>query len=253
MPLLFSEIQMKGSLVVKRPFSLSPRLQAVADMVPQGAKLADVGTDHGRLPVWLIQHGIVEQAICSDLRPGPLSRAKALAECWQVSDKAVFRLCDGLSGISSPEADVITIAGMGGETIAEILRAARWSNEPGHTYILQAMSGMDGLRRYLSDNEFAICKEVLVEEGETLYVILLAQPGKMRALTEGEIWVGRQDRQMDCPLRNRYLEQELQKLHRAVAGLERSRRPEDVEKKKWYELAAWEVAQMKKEWEEWRQ
>ena len=237
---------------MKRPFPLSPRLQAVADMVPAGAGLADVGTDHGRLPVWLIQHGIVERAVCSDLRPGPLSRARALAERWQVSDKAVFRLCDGLSGIAPHEADVITIAGMGGETIAEILRAAQWTGEPGHRYILQAMSGMDGLRRYLSGNGFVILKEVLVEEGETLYVVILTQPGEMKPLTEGEIWVGRQDRQMDAPLRSRYLDQELQKLRRAVAGLERSQRPEDVEKRKWYELAAWEVARMKKEWEEWQ-
>lgn len=237
---------------MKRPFSLSPRLQAVADLVPAGARLADVGTDHGRLPVWLIQHGVVERAVCSDLRAGPLSRAKALAERWQVSDKALFRLCDGLSGIAPQEADVITIAGMGGETIAEILHAARWSNEPGHQYILQAMSGMDGLRRYLSGNGFAILGEVLVEEGSVLYVVLLVQPGEMKPLTEGEIWVGRQTQGMNCALRGRYLEQELQKLRRAVAGLERSQRPEDMEKRKWYELAAWEVAQMKKEWEQWQ-
>lgn len=237
---------------MKRPFSLSPRLQAVADLVPAGAKLADVGTDHGRLPVWLIQHGVVERAVCSDLRPGPLSRAKALAERWQVSDRAVFRLCDGLSEIAPYEADVITIAGMGGETIAEILHAARWSNQPGHTYILQAMSGMDGLRRYLSGNGFVIDREVLVEEGDTLYVVLLAQPGEMKPLTEGEIWVGRQGPELDSSLRSRYLAQELQKLRRAVAGLECSRRPEDMEKKKWYELAAWEVARMEKEWEQWQ-
>lgn len=237
---------------MKRPFSLSPRLQTVAGLVPGGARLADVGTDHGRLPVWLVQHGAVERAVCSDLRPGPLSRAKALAERWQVSDKMEFRLCDGLSEIAPWEADVITIAGMGGETIADILHAARWSNEPGHTYILQAMSGMDGLRRYLSGNGFTIEQEVLVEEGETLYVVLLAQPGEMKPLTEGEIWVGRQVPGMDSPLRSRYLEQEYRKLSRAAAGLARSQRPEDTEKRKWYELAAWEVAQMKKEWEQWQ-
>lgn len=237
---------------MKRPFSLSPRLQAVADLVPTGAKLADIGTDHGRLPVWLIQHGVVERAICADLRPGPLSRAKALAERWQVLDKTTFRLCDGLSEITPYEADVITIAGMGGETIAEILRAAYWTRKPGHTYILQAMSGMDGLRRYLSGNGFSILREVLVEEGETLYVILQAQAGEMKPLTEGEIWVGRQGPDMKSPLRDRYLEQELNKLHRAVAGLEQSQAPEDVEKEKWYELVAWEVAQMLKEWEQWQ-
>lgn len=236
---------------MKRPFSLSPRLQAVAELVPPGVRLADVGTDHGRLPVWLVQHGVVRQAVCSDLRPGPLSRAKALAERWEVSDRLSFRLCDGLTSIAPEEAEVVTIAGMGGETIADILHRTPWTKEPGHRYILQAMSGLDGLRRYLSGNGFNIGEETLVEEGDTLYVVLQVQPGEMKPLSEGEIWVGRQSREMESPLRGRYLAQELQKLRRAVTGLERSQRPEDEEKKKWYALAAWEVAQMEKEWEAW--
>ena len=171
---------------MRRPFSLSPRLQAVAELVPQGARLADVGTDHGRLPVWLIQQGIIHGAVASDLRPAPLARAKALAERWGLSDQIDFRLCDGLQDIMPQEAEVVTIAGMGGETIAGILQAVPWSGEPGHRYILQAMSGMDGLRRYLSENGFVICWENLIPEGEVLYVILLAEPGEMRPLTEGE-------------------------------------------------------------------
>ena len=115
------------------------------------------------------------------------------------------------------------------------------------------MSGTDGLRRYLSASGLAVFQEVLVPEGETLYVILLAEPGEMKPLTEGEIWVGRQSRGMESPLRGRYLEQELQRLRRAVIGLERSQRPEDAEKRKWYELAAWEIGNMKKEWDSWQQ
>lgn len=238
---------------MKRPFSLSPRLQAAADLVPPGSRLVDVGTDHGRLPVWLIRHGVVRSAVASDLRPGPLGRAKDWAQRWGVSGQISFRLCDGLSAVDPAEAETVVIAGMGGETIADILHAARWASEGEHLYILQAMSGMDGLRRYLSAGGFAILREVLVEEGETLYVILLAKPGEMKPLTEGEIWVGRQTEDMASPLRRRYLEQELQKLRRAVAGLERSQRPEDREKKNWYTLAAWEVQQMKKEWDQWQQ
>lgn len=237
---------------MKRQFSLSPRLQAVAELVPPGARLADIGTDHGRLPVWLVQHGAVEHVTASDLRPGPLSRAQALAERWGLSKEISFRLCDGLQGIPPQDAQVVTITGMGGETIADILHAARWTREPGHCYILQPMSGQDGLRRYLSANGFTIRREVLVEEGRTLYVILLAEPGAMPPLTEGEIWVGRQVQGMESPLRSRYLEQELEKLRRAVIGLEQSRRAEDIEKKKWYELAAWEVQRMKKEWDLWQ-
>ncbi len=237
---------------MKRPFSLSARLQAVAELVPQGAKLADVGTDHGRLPVWLIQNGVIDRAVASDLRPAPLSRAKELAEKWGVADRISFRLCDGLAAIPPWEAQVVTIAGMGGETIADILQAARWTREPGHLFILQAMSGMDGLRRYLSGNGFFIRQETLVREGKTLYVVILAQLGEMKPYTEGEIWVGRQSWDMDAPLRSLYLEQELHKLRRAVKGLEQSQRPEDQEKRLWYTLAAQEVEGMKKEWDTWQ-
>ncbi|MGE9970925.1 MAG: tRNA (adenine(22)-N(1))-methyltransferase [Oscillospiraceae bacterium] len=237
---------------MKRPFSLSPRLAAVAELVPQGTRLADVGTDHGRLPVWLIQHGVVERAVASDLRPGPLSRARALAERWAVADRISFRLCDGLSGIGSEEARTVTVAGMGGETIAEILAAAPWTGESGHRYILQPMSGLDGLRRYLSGHGFAIRRETLVEEGETLYVVLLAEPGEMPPLTEGEIWVGRQSRGEDGPLRERYLEQELGKLRRAAEGLSRTERAEDQAKRARYEAAAEEVERMREEWRQWQ-
>lgn len=236
---------------MKRCFSLSPRLQAVADLVPIGEPLADIGTDHGQLPIWLLLHDRIPRAIATDLRPGPLSRGRELARRWEIGeDKLSFRLCDGLSAIHPREVTTVTITGMGGETIADILAAAPWTGEPGHQFILQAMSGMDGLRKYLSSAGFCIVKEVLVEEGNTLYVILSAQPEGGRRLTEGEIWAGPQNR--TDPLRGRYLEQELFKLRRAVAGLEQSQRPEDQEKKKWYELAAWEVGQMKKEWESWQ-
>lgn len=237
---------------MKRLFSLSPRLQAVAQLVPAGSRLADVGTDHGQLPVWLVCQGIVPRAVATDLRPGPLSHGLKLAQRWEVDNRISFRLCDGLSAVAPEEAEVVTIAGMGGETIADILDAVSWTKAPGLRCILQPMSGMDGLRRYLSENGFFIRREVLVPEGETLYVILLAEAGEMAALTEGEVWVGRQWQGMESPFRDRYLAEELGKLFRAAEGLSRSRCPGDEEKRTRFEQAAREVAQMKKEWEQWQ-
>lgn len=238
---------------MKRLFSLSPRLQAVAEMVPAGSRLTDVGTDHGQLPVWLVCQGIVPQAVATDLRPGPLSRGVELAQRWEVDNRISFRLCDGLSAVAPEEAQVVTVAGMGGETIADILDAVSWSKAPGQRYILQPMSGTDGLRRYLSENGFLIRQEVLVPEGETLYIILLAEAGEMAALTEGEVWVGRQWHGMENPFRDRYLAEEFGKLCRAVEGLSRSQCPGDEEKRTRFEQAIREVAQMKKEWEQWQQ
>ena len=93
---------------------LSPRLPGVAEMIPEGARLADVGTDHAYLPVWLLQNGRIPSAIASDVREGPLSRARATARACGCFERMSFRLCDGLSGIAPEEVDALVIAGMGG-------------------------------------------------------------------------------------------------------------------------------------------
>ena len=131
---------------------LTPRLQLLADWVRPGAKLADVGTDHAYLPVWLLLHHRVEHAIASDLRQGPLERARQTGRAWQVHDLDL-RLGDGLSGISPDEADTVVIAGMGGEHIAAILAAAPWTRDGCHTMLLQPMTRAQELCAMLSREE----------------------------------------------------------------------------------------------------
>ena len=82
-----------------RTVELTPRLRSVAELVPRGARFADVGTDHAYLPVWLLQQGRITGAVASDLRPGPLERARGTAEKYGLTGRMDFRLCDGLSGI----------------------------------------------------------------------------------------------------------------------------------------------------------
>ena len=101
---------------------LTPRLACIAALVPQGAQLADVGTDHGKLPITLLIEGHIAHAIGSDLREGPLDHAARNAEEHGVI--LPLRLAAGLDGISPEECDTVTIAGMGGQTIAEILQNA---------------------------------------------------------------------------------------------------------------------------------
>ena len=81
---------------------LAPRLQLLADLVPQGARLADIGTDHGYLPVWLLQQGRISSAIAADIGAGPLEHARRTAREYDVYGLA-FRLCDGLSAIAPDE------------------------------------------------------------------------------------------------------------------------------------------------------
>ena len=88
---------------MEKELQLQPRLQCIASLVPQGARLADVGTDHGYLPVWLLQHGRIESAIASDINALPLDHARATAREYGVTERMDFRLCPGLAKIKAEE------------------------------------------------------------------------------------------------------------------------------------------------------
>ena len=137
---------------------LTPRLGAIAQQVPLGARLADVGTDHGYLPVWLLLNGRIKGAVAADLRKGPLERARETAQLYGQSVAISFRLCDGLTDIISDEVDTVVIAGMGGETIIDILKAAPWTRQE-KLLLLQPMTGIPNLRRWLQNNGYAILDE----------------------------------------------------------------------------------------------
>ena len=131
---------------------LTPRLQLLADWVPQGARLADVGTDHAYLPVWLSLHGRVSCAIASDLRKGPLERARLTGKTYG-AENIDYRLCNGLVDIRGEEVDTVAIAGMGGETIASILADAPWTKDGQHTLLLQPMTRSSQLRQFLRKSD----------------------------------------------------------------------------------------------------
>lgn len=176
---------------------LSPRLRMVGELVPVGARLADVGTDHAYLPAALILRKI-SWAIAADLRRGPLDRARATVREYGLTGKVAFRLCDGLSGIRPDEADAVAVAGMGGETIAAILSAAPWTRERNVPLILQPMSSFPDLREWLQKNGFSIQEERLAREGDTIYTAMLVRAGEMSPLTPAELWAGKN---VNTPLR----------------------------------------------------
>lgn len=236
-----------------RLFELSPRLRSVADLVPNDARFADIGTDHAYLPVWLILNGVIDRAIAADLRPGPLGRARQTAEHYGVSHSLSFRLCDGLAGIEPEEADTITIAGMGGETIAEILSAASWTAAGERRLILQPMTAHPELRAWLYSHSFYIEREILTREGKTLYSTFLVRGGTSAPLTPAETWAGKQERGMDAPLRGQYLEKLVHRADRAVEGVRRSTKAEDGHRRAELEQVAEGLKRMKEEWDAWQQ
>ena len=155
--------------------TLDKRLSAVAALVRQGSRLADIGTDHAYLPVHLVQAGVCPSAIASDIGSGPLDAARRTVTENELTSQIALRLGDGLATVSADEIEDIAIAGMGGETIAAILEAAPWVQDRRLRLILQPMTRAEDLRRWLLQNGFAVIEEHLITDGRHLYPVLAAE------------------------------------------------------------------------------
>ena len=152
--------------------TLDKRLSAVAALVRQGSRLADIGTDHAYLPVHLVQAGVCPSAIASDIGAGPLDAARRTVTENGLSSEIALRLGNGLATVSAGEVEDIAIAGMGGETIVMILEAAPWVQDEGVRLILQPMTRAEDLRRWLLSHGFTILEEHLITDGRHLYPVM---------------------------------------------------------------------------------
>lgn len=193
---------------------LSPRLQMVADFVPPCACAADIGTDHGYLPVWLLQNGVIQSAIAADIHAGPLANARQSAAAYDLEEHFRFVQADGLQFSGVQAADVITIAGMGGETICAILAAAPWLRE-GKQLVLQPQSKVPELTDWLWRNGFTIEDAALCRDAGKRYFVLrvLGQPA-VQTYTVEQLLLRRRD-----PLLPEHLKEEIRRQTRARAGM----------------------------------
>ena len=159
---------------------LSKRLSAVASYVQKGSRLADVGSDHAYLPLFLVENGTIDFAVAGEVVQGPYQSAlKNVAQAGQLEQIQV-RLANGLSAIeSSDQIDTITIAGMGGRLIADILEADLAKLAGVQRLILQPNNREDELRIWLQEQGFQIVAEEMVTENQKFYEILVVEPGTM--------------------------------------------------------------------------
>ena len=209
---------------------LGPRLRAIGELVPaECRRLADIGTDHGYLPVSLLLEGRLDGAVAADIGGAPLDHARRTARQYGVEDQIDFRLGDGLSVLTPGEADVIVIAGMGGDAVTGILAAAPWSRD-GPLLLLQSMSRTDVLRRWLPENGYAVQRERLVQDKGVLYPILAVRGGEMPPA--GEVQAQGGFLLEEDPLWGLYLTDRLLRLRRAAAGLARASNPALAEKRR---------------------
>ncbi|KXT76296.1 tRNA (adenine(22)-N(1))-methyltransferase [Streptococcus sp. DD12] len=199
--------------------TLSDRLQAVKTFVPQGARLLDVGSDHAYLPIALIQEGQISYAVAGEVVVGPYEAAKANVQTFGLEKQIVVRLADGLTAFEAEDQlDTISICGMGGGLIAQILEAGKEKLAPVQRLILQPNNREDDVRTWLEHNGFELVAESMVLDHGKFYEILVAQAGQM-TLTEQEKRFGPLLSQEKSATFTQRWQRELSKLERALTKI----------------------------------
>lgn len=165
---------------------LSERLLAVASMVTEQSRLADVGTDHGYIPIFLCEQDKIPSAIAMDIRRGPLTRAKENIRLYGMEARIETRLSDGVAKLMKGEADSVVIAGMGGGLIQKILDEGRQVIASVRELILQPQSDIDRVRQYLQKNNYQITAEKMVFEDGKFYPMMHVIHGYMKPYTDIE-------------------------------------------------------------------
>ena len=203
---------------------MTNRLQQICCMIPKdGIGFADIGTDHGIIPVWLAENGYQGYLFASDIAEEPLKKAMQLAQMRQVEKRIHFSLSNGLEFCPLDLIDCILIAGLGGDSICRILDRADWIFERKRTLLFQPMTHAEVVRYWLIHNEFQITREVTVSEDGHLYQIFSAELGPSRSVTDLEYLIGcketpREGESLDTVLQNIY-----PKLVKKVEGISASR------------------------------
>lgn len=218
------------------------RLLCCAAQVPQGARVADIGCDHGYLGIHLLQSGRASFVHACDLREGPIHRAMENALRFGTAEKMRFSRADGLSAVSPEEVDTVVCAGMGGDLIVQILRNAPWLKNEAYTLILQPQSSGQEVRRMLSEEGFGIVSETLCEDGGFLYYVMTVRFGNAAALTPGQQFCSPQLLESGSPLLPQYLERLERSLRGTVAGIAKGSTEEDRKKLAYYSAALEEIA-----------
>ena len=187
------------------PIKLTPRLLTAVPYVRPGHLVADIGTDHAYLPIYLCETGrlipvLAENgeslcAIAADINRGPVERADQHIAASGLTARIRTVRTDGLNGLDVYDPSDIIIFGMGGELIASILEASPWVNAPGKRLILQPMTHAEKLRAYLLSAGYAIVGETLSREGDRIYQTVCAEPAEEQgstlvSLTPAELAVG---------------------------------------------------------------
>lgn len=217
--------------------TISKRLETIAHYCPQGARVADIGSDHALLASYLLLQGIASSVIAGELNEGPYQAALRQIHTLQIRDRASVRKGDGLAVLSPGEVDVVCIAGMGGQLIASILEAGIDKLEGVQRLVLQPNVGEEVVRRWMLQHGWQLIAETILEEDGILYEILVAERGDATLPYENKdrsreellkigpfLWEQKQP-----PLLKKW-QQEREKWEKVLVQLSRSDKPEAAER-----------------------
>jgi len=201
---------------------LSNRLLAVASFIEANSIIADIGTDHAYLPIWLTINKRAFAIVSTDINEGPVNKAKQNIAFYGLSDKIKVIKTDGLRGIDKYSPNAVVIAGMGGELIRDIIRDTLYVTQKKVRLILQPMTRTPILRRFLYDNGFDIIGEKLAYDDRIYEIICSVYDGKKHLYNDVELLVGKKNIEGHDQLLGRHIDHRLEVLKLKTEGYKRA-------------------------------
>ena len=212
--------------------TLSKRLERVAANVPAGARLADIGSDHGYLPVALMRRGLITAAVAGEVATTPFQAAQRSVRDNGLEQQITVRLADGLAAIEPHDGiTAISLCGMGGETIRDILESGKQHLSGQERLILQPNGGEQPLRQWLMDNGYTILSEELLLENRFYYEIIVAERAGPVAYTAEQLYFGPLQMQARSPAFIAMWQRMLRQKHKTLSSFERARQAVSQEKR----------------------
>ena len=199
---------------------ISERLKILANYVNKNDVVGDIGTDHGFIPIYLIENKKINRMIASDLNEGPLDNAKKELSLKGLLDEVDLRIGSGLDPYKPGEIDTVIIAGMGGNLIRTILIEGKKHIEYLNKLILQPMHGVEELRRWILNNGFRITDEDLLFENNIFYEIIVAEKGEKQEYDETNLEFGFNMLNKNPEVSKSFLDMKIQKIEKIVEDIE---------------------------------
>ena len=204
--------------------TLSQRLERVAAHIPAGARLADIGSDHAYLPVALMRRGAIAAAVAGEVAATPFQAANRTVADNGLTQHITVRLADGLAAIEAgDDITAVSLCGMGGETIRDILDSGKAHLNGRERLILQPNGGEQPLRQWLMENGYQILHEELLRENRFYYEIIVAERAEAMTYTAEQLYFGPLQMQARSPEFLAKWQRILREKRKTLVSLEQAR------------------------------